>query len=281
MHKRDKILIAFVHIEKGAGQTFIRILENNFTYKHCRVAPFSQQHKGIFKANDLKKIFRINPFTQAISGHSIKPYSDLNTYMPNIHYVTIIRDPVERYISHYQYWVKNLNKKIRFEEFLKIDAMRDFQTKKIAGIPQIEEAKRVLLEKFLLVGLLEDFDTFLSLLKIKLLPFKFNCMYEKKNIAKDNSIKIKIKNNMHKFKKEIIRNNKKDIELYHFVKESLLKKELNLAEILNRNTCQDFEHSYRYQTKRELIGKLYRNFYYGPIFTILRYKNGLDIRGSY
>ncbi|WP_319405974.1 sulfotransferase family 2 domain-containing protein [uncultured Desulfosarcina sp.] len=281
MKKNIENLIAFVHIEKAAGQTFIRILENNFKYKHCRVAPLNKKNKGIFSVDDLKLILKINPFTQAISGHSIKPFSNLATYIPHIRYVTILRDPVERYISHYQYWVKVLKKNIKFEDFLKLDSMRDFQTKKIAGAPIIQEAKRILSDEFFLVGVLENFDYFLALLKIKLSPYEFNCEYKKKNVAKNNFLKVNIDQKLEKYKKEILFNNRNDIELYSYAKNYIFQKQKEAALLTTNEKNIDFENSYHYQMKNELIGKLYRNLYYGPIFSFLRYKNGLDIKGSY
>ena len=74
---KNKKLLAFIHIEKAAGQTFIRILENNYSYRHCRVAPLKKEHRGIFSADAMKMILFINPFVETISGHSIERFEKL------------------------------------------------------------------------------------------------------------------------------------------------------------------------------------------------------------
>ena len=119
------------HIEKAAGQTFTRILENNFSYRHCRVAPLKKEHCGVFTADAMKTIVFINPFVKAISGHSIKPFSNLKTILPKVRYITHLRDPVERYISHYQNWIQKLKKtNIRFEEFIELESIIPFKIKR-------------------------------------------------------------------------------------------------------------------------------------------------------
>ena len=54
-------MLAFIHIEKAAGQTFIRMLENNFIWRHCRVAPLKKEHLGVFKWADLKMLLSVMP----------------------------------------------------------------------------------------------------------------------------------------------------------------------------------------------------------------------------
>ncbi len=134
-------MLAFIHIEKAACQTFTRILENNYVLRSCRVAPLNKEHRGVFKWADLKMLLRINPFIYAFAGHSVVPYSDFDKHLPNIKYITILRDPIQRYISHYQYWLQDLKTQISFEKFMSLEDLKDFQTKKIAGSADLCAAK--------------------------------------------------------------------------------------------------------------------------------------------
>lgn len=52
------------------------------------------------------------------------------------------------------------------------------QTRAIAGSEDVSLAKKMILRRFLLVGIVEEFDGVLILLKRKLEPFKFRPGYK-------------------------------------------------------------------------------------------------------
>jgi len=278
---QTKKILAFVHIEKAAGQTFTRILENNYIYKHCRVAPLKKEHQGVFTADAMKTIIRINPFVEAISGHSVRPCSDLESLVPKVRYVTLMRDPVKRYISHYQYWMQILKKNISFEEFLTLESVYNFQTKKIAGSADMIKAKKILKEKVFLVGVVEEFDDFLKILKLKIAPQSFHCGYKRKNVAKANRIRDYINKNWGKYRDRVFENNVLDIELYDFAKNELFQSEKIAALQSSKRINHDINANGNFQIKRGIVGRLYRNLYFSPIINMIRYQNGLKIGGSY
>lgn len=275
-------MLAYIHIEKAAGQTLIRILENNYIYRHCRVAPLKKEHKGIFKWVDLKLLLMFNPFLQALAGHSIVPHSDLLDHRPDIRFITVLREPIERYISHYQYWVQSLNRQISFEDFLSLEDLKDFQTKKIAGSPDLPTAKKILKENIFLAGVLEEFDEFLMVLKKKLAPQQFDIGYERKNVAKSNHIKNQIYAEFNHHREQIEKNNRFDLELYDYIKKELFQKEKQiwLDGEYGKNPAAP-QNGFGLKFKRNFVGKLYRNLYMGLIINIIRKSNGLRIGGSY
>jgi len=275
-----KNIIAFIHIEKAAGQTFIRIMENNFVYRHCRVAPLRKEHCGVFKWADLTTLLKINPFISSLAGHSIVPYSDLQENIPDIRFVTILRDPIQRYLSHYQYWVQVLDKQISFEEFLSLEELKDFQTKKIAGTANLTAAKEIIQNKIFLTGIVEEFENFLVALKNKMAPEPIDISFKRLNIAKDNTIKNHIHQRLNDYQERIVNNNRLDLELYDFVKNKNFRTVKNLW-IDNTAECQNWSLSTAQRVHRDIVGKIYRNLYIGPIMNVLRYKNGLRIGGSY
>ncbi len=113
----SKDIVAFVHIEKAAGASLVGILRRKFIFRLCEVRPLEQASGKEFTAEDMRKTLAVNPFAVAITGHAVKPFTDLQDYYKGIEYITLLRDPVKRYVSHYQYWIEKMGKSLHFEEF--------------------------------------------------------------------------------------------------------------------------------------------------------------------
>lgn len=281
-----KTLLVFIHIERAAGTTLDYILRRNFFLSHIEVRPLSKDSNGVFKPSDLKKTLRVNPALQSISGHSICPaLSRLETIIPNVKYITVLREPIKRYISHYQYRVEKLNERISFEEYLDQEKFSNLQTKKIAGCIDLAKAKKILKNRFFLTGIVEEFDEFLMLLKKKLIPMHFNTSYSRVNVGNRSSLRKRLEKDFKsKHQSEIIRQNQVDIELYKFVKQKLLPTQR--AEI-GRNLNEEVEVlSSNHKPSGMAIVKSYADFavrklYYNPILGTMRLLNGLPYKGSY
>ena len=94
-------MLAFCHIEKCAGTSWIYSLRRNFQVDHFDVIP-NDKKSMILSRKDLNEIRILNPNIKSISGHSIKVYSQISQ-VPNIYYYTILRNPIDRYLSDYQH----------------------------------------------------------------------------------------------------------------------------------------------------------------------------------
>jgi hypothetical protein len=277
-------IIAFVHIEKAAGTTLNHLLRLNYFPRYCDVRPLSYTSKGVFGVNDMKRVFAINPAVKCISGHAIRPFANLCDLIPKIRYITLLRDPLYRYISHYQFWVEKLQKKITFDQFLDLKNTFNFQTKKIAGTEDLYLAKDILARRFFLVGLVEEFDRFLILLKKNLEPFNFCPGYRVQRIGDRKSIiRRKVMDNLNYYHDRIIKANLLDIELYKFARDELIPKEIEKYGSDFENDVRTFTNS-RPDYSRKLvryIEYLFRKCYYEPIFGCIRVFNGLPAKGSY
>jgi hypothetical protein len=138
-------------------------------------------------------------------------------------------------------------------------------TNRIAGSPNIEMAKYFLSKKFKFVGLMENFNESLILMKNELKMPTFKLLYEYRNAS---PISDYSKNSLYQNKKtyeRILKNNELDIELYEYAKSNIfpkyrekfkgdLREEVNF---LNKATM-----NYKFSTFKRLFCAGYRHFYY-------------------
>lgn len=271
-----KNYLAFLHIKKNAGTTLAHILRTNFFLRYCSLQLLCRNLKDGFKAEDMKKVLLINPMIKCISGHYIRPRIDLHQKYPNLKYITLLRDPLKRYISQYQHNVEKLRHQVSFDDFLNSKSSYNKQTRTIAGSDNVELAKEILNKNFLLVGTVEEFDGFLLLLKNKLRPLNLKIDYRSKNIAKMNSTaKHDIDKKINYYYEKIVDRNKVDFELYQYVKNKILPKEKEEYGKNYENDLREFKLMKKGFNRNFLsyIDYAIRKIYYEPIFKIIIRRN--------
>ena len=280
-------LICFVHIEKAAGTTLKHIFRRVFYLRHLTVRPYfkpqnfeNRPYSAIFGSRDLRLVLLLNPFVKIISGHSLKPYGDLEKVSRQIKYITILRNPVDRYFSQYGFSTRVMGNKWTFDEFMNIEEHNNFQTKKIAGKEDLNLAMEILKTKFFIVGTVENFNSFLSLLSLKLGIKKAIGRYEIRNRKKGEKGIEKLKQQYHE---KVAEKNDLDILLYKFVEEVIFpkyKKEL-LKELLDSHPIIR-EKKLTVADKVRIKSDFYlESVYYEPITSMIRMVNGLTPKGSY
>ncbi|HSF18516.1 MAG TPA: hypothetical protein VLK65_23510 [Vicinamibacteria bacterium] len=274
-------LLAFVHVEKAAGTSFIHILRHNFFMRYLDVRPFDKASRRVFRPSDLRLSLRVLPGLSCIAGHSVKPFAGLEEVVPDIRYLTILRNPAKRYVSQYQYWVERMGKKLTFEEFLRTPSVENFQTKKFSETGDIDEALEVLSERLFLVGLVEEFDRFLVLLRKKLLPLNFDPRYRRKNLSVDKEIPGHF---LERFQDDIEERNVLDNRLYDFALRELFPRyvdeygdrfELDVSEFRRTNSLASPPMGKRY------ADYAFRKLYLQPVTGVIRRSHGMPARGSY
>jgi len=274
----NRRILAFVHINKAAGTTLTHILRLNFFITHVDVQVLSKASKEIFQVEDMKKIIIINPFVRSIAGHCVKPFSDLSDTFPGIRYITILRDPIQRTISHYQYSIEKHRANFSFDDYLEMPASLNRQTRTIAGSNDITLAKKIIDNRFFLVGIVEEFDEFLLLLKKKLEPLKFRPGYRMQNVAKkDSPIRADINRQFDRYRQKIIQRNLLDIELYNYVKNEVLPKEKKAYGSTFEHDVVKFKSLPKCYTHNILrhMDYICRKCYYKPILKLIKRINGL------
>lgn len=273
-------LLAFVHIEKAAGTTLIYLLRRNFLFRHADVRPLHPRSNDTFCAADLRVYQRLNPFLRSIAGHAVRPCADLDKVAPDIRYITLLRDPIRRYLSHYRYWVQVLKKDWSFERFLDHEPTHDFQTRKIAGTADVRVAVEILATRFFLVGVVEQFDAFVAQLNVKLRPFVFSPDYISRNVGSEDDAPLRELSE--RFADRIAANNSKDLQLYRTVADDLLPgTQLRLPTAGGVHTRRGVSgHRFRGTSPALIADALFRKLYYEPITGMIRWVHGMP-KGSY
>ena len=224
--------IVFIHIEKAAGTSFNHFLRNNISSYKTLNNPlfFSKKYQGIFTKKMLQRLIQQYPNIKGIGGHTLRPYLDYESCIKNnnISYITFLRNPIDRYLSHFNYQNAVMGKDRKLEEFIEHEEFSNFQTKKIAGNNNIDEAKSILTNDFDFVGTTEYFKESIQLL-IEKFPLILNNNYIfNKNVANISDYRYQHLTNISSDILNKIKNqNKNDLILYDFVTNELLAPNLN------------------------------------------------------
>lgn len=241
--------------------------------------PLTGPRRAYATRRDLELTLRINPFLACIGGHAVVPWGDLGD-SGRLKYITLLRNPVDRAVSQYAFWIQRMGKTLSPERFLEHHTAGNFQVKKIAGRPDVNEAKRILQERFLLVGTVEHFDEFLVMLAAKLGLSTNTLIYRLKNAASERG-EVTLPDG---FRDRLTEINQLDIALYSWVQDELVPRFRqdfpgDLAEALaafRRRLIagQKF-------TWRRPLDLVYRNLWMKPLTGLIRLANGLQYEGSY
>ncbi|MDC0526790.1 sulfotransferase family 2 domain-containing protein [Euryarchaeota archaeon] len=212
--------IVLFHMVKCGGTTLNYIFRNNFSSNFRQVWPLEGKTDNFGRAicsdSDLLKF--ISQDTKAITGHGIRPA--FNLFSDQVTKVIFLRDPISRFFSHHNHWINRpKNKSVQFDKEI-TRRLGDFQEHNymvnfIAGESNLDMAKEILRE-FDFVGILEDFDTSLHIMKKEIIP-NFNTGYRIEN--KGNKSSYLNSQTASKYIKDKVREcNDLDLKLYEFAK---------------------------------------------------------------
>jgi hypothetical protein len=234
--------LLFLHIPKAGGTTLHSVIERHFapeiTYSINGMTPSQSIREFIELAPERREQIRL------VKGHM--PYG-LHQYLSvPATYITMLRDPVDRIVSHY-YFVRRspgvghheevTAKGMTLDDFVRerasIRATND-QTRLISGVEKVnaklltggispneeagttdilEIARKNLADHFTAVGLSEKFDESLLLFK-KLLGWK-NIYYVKQNVTKGRPAKQQVARETVSL---IEKHNELDMALYEYAR---------------------------------------------------------------
>jgi hypothetical protein len=271
----EKRLICFIHIEKAAGTTLHNILANNFT-NYLTISPtfyWSNEPGNNTTAKELAWLMRFVLPTEAIGGHPLRNYLSYDIALKRpVQYVTFLREPVSRYLSHFKH--QKFAKKIQWDmgTFLDEPRFNNYMTRRISPTGNLEEAKRIIGE-MAFVGITENFDESLLLMKHHLSLENFNPFYEKENVSKAEFSDSDVLQDAGLYQR-IIKNNTDDIELYHYAKEVVFRRfqmayGTSLDDDLKK--FREKNKNYRFSPFFQLRTRFYRLLYYKPLQYLFKF----------
>ena len=194
--------ILYLHIPKAAGSTLGRILDQRC--QKGRVLIIHNTRRATEELMAVPEAERVR--LQLVRGHY--PYGIHECLTQPFEYVTILRDPVERIISHYYYLLRHpahylynrvTSEKMGIKEYLQAGLTKELdngQTRLISGYYNrdpygqcqrelLDLAKENLRNHFAVVGLAERFDETVLLLSQKLKLGWNNMYYVRENVTPD------------------------------------------------------------------------------------------------
>jgi len=162
----------------------------------------------------------INPFLECIGGHAVCPYLNLEKAVGKIDWFTIFREPIDRFLSHYQYENQYPNPPSIYEwEDQRKAPVKNLQVLYLAGRWDLEAAKQIFEEKINCFGVTSMYEQSLAKINHKLFDGKLYTQNIKKMNISEFNHKKGIKKNIEKHKDFLEEKNNLDMKLFDFVKE--------------------------------------------------------------
>lgn len=233
------------------------ILRQSFGVRHCDVL-YREFDSVEAVESEIAFARRCHLDLCSIAGHGLWPTAmrERGWYL-----YTMLREPLARCISHYQYQVNAMGKQVDFDDWIRNERFHDVQVTRLAGCRDLDAAKAVLAERFSFVGLVECFDTSIEALSL-LAPYPLNTAYKRMNVARESVLKEAVLSSQSS-RRLLESANRLDAELYRYVKEDLFPELLGRASSLSVR-------SPGFAGIRYLSNVIWRNVVYKPIYKVMR-----------
>lgn len=227
-----KDLFCFIHIEKCAGTTLHHSINYNYPFYHI-LRPWyvwSNEPGNHLSKKEFKRLYSILPYTQGVGGHTVRTFLKYDRAIErNMKYFTFLRNPIDRYISHFNHQSNKNGNDFTLDYFLKEKRFNNYITTRIAGEENLDLAKKRLKEDFQFIGLSDHYDESVVMLSQLFFGRVKSLYYETKNERKSDR-KISYYSLTETEKEIVCDNNSLDIMLYDFVIKDLYPKFKNKFE---------------------------------------------------
>jgi hypothetical protein len=257
-------MIIFTHIPKTAGTAVKYNLRCNFGIHHV---DSRRTKRNVFTSKDLSFAKKVFPGIHAVSGHNLVD-PPMNIHEPDMHLITMLRQPEVRCASNYQDEVLRGNLKESFEVWISNPHNQNRICKILTGSDDLERARILLKQYYRVVGITEHFQDSLKLLQISLK--KPLALFNKKRIvASSNEIKEGLLGNEASLSL-LKKYNQLDRQLYDFALEEIFLPAVEEHhEAMEKIEIPTGEFSRKYELRRSQSIS-YNKYIYRPLAKLLR-----------
>jgi hypothetical protein len=271
-------VLCYIHIERAGGTTLQHLFRHNHPLGYVMLTPWffwSNEPGNVFTAAEARVLLRAVPGVWGFGGHTTRSYLNYEQALGRpVQYLTFLREPLARYISHYQYQRQRMGIDRDFDDFLREPRFDNLMVRRIAGREDLGQAKRALAEDYCFVGLTDRFDESLVLMKQRLELAEFDIAYEIKNAGTGSSCRRDPRWEDETVRERISDKNRLDLELYRFAERELFPR--YLAEYSGDfpaalNGLQQQKRSARFSRPRRALWAGYRYFYYRNLEALLHW----------
>ncbi|HET8654100.1 MAG TPA: sulfotransferase family 2 domain-containing protein [Longimicrobiaceae bacterium] len=263
----DAPIACFSHVQKAGGTTVEAVMRRHFGVRHMLVNP---PRGWIYRKKDLAADLRLNPWARSIGGHWLRPFVDFGEFEDRLAWYIFLREPVSRFLSHYQYHVEHMGVTAPFEQWMEQPIQHNWQTQFLAGEQDVEAAKQILASRYRAIGLLERFDESLLLVRQALGLNGLDPWYGRPhNPAQSGEKRRSI---AERYREQCVERNQLDLELYRFARDELYPRQVAeygeerlRKEVASEFAGRDGEHGTPVRSSRELGYLLFRRAVHLPV----------------
>ena len=263
---------------RTAGTTLHHIFRNNYGINHVEVS------KEVFTCLDLKRLLRFNRRIKTFGGHFLRSTAGLETVCPDLVYITFLRDPTDRFISHYNHGMNRGHHSMSIGERVNMLGEANYQVKFLLGAQNLKErefavtgndlekAKKILTDSYAFVGLAEYFDESLVLMKEILKMSDLDVHFERMHVTQNRRVtRDELPGDL---LEEIREANRRDYEIYKYAREELFERQKkSYPGDLERDVSILKEENKHYKFKKSKLMKyrMGKYLFYRPLFKLASY----------
>lgn len=247
--------VCFIHIEKAGGTTLNDFFLENLP-SYWIMPPKKMEYGWRYDARYLNKLRKFMRFNH-IGGHQLAAFEDYGQVFPNPLYVSFVRHPVERFLSHVN-WSSKRGVSTDLERVMANERTLNQQCFRISGTRTFSAAKSLIEAKNYFVGVTETYDQSLFILQ-RLLGLK-HAPFQSSNITELRHKKLRLADLDAGEQARLQDANAEDFKLYDWITNEYFdqqKKRVGWSDREFEDFCQNARHYQRQGTFG--FGKKIRN----------------------